>query len=51
VDAFPEEMPFVNAGVDPVPLNWVNKRLEELGEIWQVEMGNGGYVLPPLEGK
>ena len=48
LDAFPHEVPFVDAGVDPVPVNWVNKRLEELGEVWRVEMGESGYVLPPL---
>jgi hypothetical protein len=49
MDAFPEEVPFVDAGVDPVPVNWVNKRLEELAESWRVELSDGGYVLPPLE--
>jgi hypothetical protein len=48
LNAFPEETPFVEAGVDPVPTNWVNKRLEELGERWSVELDRGGYVLPPL---
>jgi hypothetical protein len=49
-DAFPEEGAFIDAGVDPIPLNWVNKRLEERGEVWRVEMGDAGYILPPLEG-
>jgi hypothetical protein len=48
MDAFPDEVPFINAGVDSVPVNWVNKRLEELGEDWRIEMGEAGYILPPL---
>lgn len=50
MDAFPDEIPFIEAGVDPVPTNWVNKRLEELGEQWTVELDQGGYALPPLNG-
>jgi hypothetical protein len=49
MDAFPHEGPFIEAGIDPVPLNWVNKRLEELGERWRAEMGHGGYILPALD--
>ena len=45
---FPDEAPFVNAGIDQVPVNWVNSRLKELGETWRVAMGEGGYKLPPL---
>lgn len=47
-DAFPERVPFIDAGVDQVPVAWINKRLEETGEPWRVEMGPVGYVLPPL---
>jgi hypothetical protein len=47
-ETFPDEAPYVDAGVDAVPPNWVNKRLEELGEAWRVASGVGGYVLPPL---
>jgi len=32
VKKFPAEIPFIEAGVDPVPISWVNKRLEELRE-------------------
>jgi hypothetical protein len=49
MESFPEEVPFLEAGVDVVPTNWVNKRLEELGEQWTVELDRGGYVLPPLK--
>lgn len=49
MNAFPDDVPYINAGIDPVPLNWVNKRLEEMGESWRVKMGEGGYILPPLK--
>jgi hypothetical protein len=45
---FPDETQFINAGVEQVPVNWVNKRLEELGETWRVELQDGGYKMPPL---
>jgi hypothetical protein len=48
MDKFSEEVPFIEAGVDIVPINWVNKRLEELHENWRIEMGVVGYFLPPL---
>jgi len=46
---FPDEVPFIEAGVDQVPVNWINKKLQELSEFWSVEMGAGGYILPALE--
>jgi hypothetical protein len=46
--AFPDDVPFINAGIDQVPVRWVNKRLEEIGEDWRVEMRDSGYILPPL---
>ena len=49
MDAFPDEVPFIDAGIDPVPVTWVNKRLQEIGEDWRVEMVDGGYILPPLD--
>jgi hypothetical protein len=48
ISAFPDEKPFIDAGIDPVPVNWVNKRLEELGELWRVGLGDGGYEMPPI---
>lgn len=45
---FPEDVPYIEAGIDPVPVDWVNQRLAELGEPWRVEMGSSGYVLPAL---
>jgi hypothetical protein len=49
VAAFPDTAAFINAGVDPVPASWINKRLEESGEAWRVELKDGVYKLPPLE--
>jgi hypothetical protein len=46
--ALPRRAPYVEAGIDPVPVSWINTRLSEEGEEWRVEMGAGGYVLPPL---
>jgi len=49
VQAFPGDEVFINAGVDQVPLRWVNKRLEEKGETWRVlGLKDGGYKMPPL---
>lgn len=46
--AFPDTVPFINAGVDTVPIAWINKRLDELGEHWRVGLSDGGYTMPPL---
>ena len=51
MQAFPDDVTFIEAGVDQVPISWVNKRLEEMGETWRVEMENGGYKLPPLNAR
>jgi hypothetical protein len=48
LETFPDERPFIEAGIDQVPVNWVNKRLQELSEPWRVELDNGGYKMPPL---
>ena len=48
LNQFPDEVQFIQAGVDSVPVNWINKRLEELQETWHVHMGPNGYVLPDL---
>lgn len=51
---FPEEVAFIEAGIDPVPVDWINQRLVELQESWQIRIGTAGYLLPPLsedEGK
>jgi len=49
ITKFPGDLPFIEAGVDPVPVDWVNQRLAEYGEIWRVEGGSGGYFLPALQ--
>ena len=46
---FPEEVPYIDAGVDLVPTDWINQRLLECGESWRVEVGEAGYSLPPLD--
>jgi hypothetical protein len=48
LDKFADDAPYILAGVDAVPLAWVNQRLDELGERWHVVWGDEGYVLPPL---
>ena len=48
LDKFPEDAPYILAGIDPVPIAWVNQRLDELDEGWHVVWGEEGYVLPPL---
>jgi hypothetical protein len=47
--AFPDDVRYIDAGVEVVPISWVNKRLEELKEPWRVSLGDGGYILPPLK--
>jgi hypothetical protein len=34
---FPQDEPFINAGLEQVPTDWLNQRLVELGERWQVD--------------
>lgn len=46
---FPEEAPYVDAGVDLVPTDWINQRLLECRESWRVAAGEAGYSLPPLD--
>lgn len=45
---FPDEAAFIEAGIEPVPVDWINQRLVELGESWLVHLGPKGYVLPAL---
>ncbi|MEZ7195376.1 hypothetical protein [Pseudodesulfovibrio karagichevae] len=48
---FPDDVIFIQAGIDPVPTDWVNARLREKGEGWRigVDIIDGGYVMPSLE--
>ncbi|MEV0793592.1 hypothetical protein [Kribbella sp. NPDC050459] len=48
LDKFAEDAPYILAGIDVVPVAWLNQRLDELGEGWHVVWGKEGYVLPPL---
>lgn len=48
LDKFPDRAPYINAGIDAVPVDWVNQRMDELAEGWHVSWGAAGYVLPPL---
>lgn len=45
---FPGDAPYIAAGIDVVPVDWVNQRLDELGEAWHVAWGLEGYELPAL---
>lgn len=48
---FPQRGTFIEAGIDIVPLKWVNKRLEEMKENWRVQgiKNDGGYIMPNLD--
>lgn len=48
LNTFPDRAVFVNAGIDTVPISWVNKRLEELEETWRIQVGPEGYIMPKL---
>ena len=45
---FPDDGIYIDAGIEQVPADWVNQRLIESGEAWQVTNGEHGYLLPPL---
>ena len=45
---FPERAPYIDAGVDFVPVDWINQRLVECGEQWRIQLGLEGYTLPAL---
>jgi hypothetical protein len=47
---FPGDAPYIDAGVDIVPIDWINQRLAECREVWRVEIGQCGYILPALTG-
>jgi hypothetical protein len=48
LDRFPDDVPYIDAGIDAVPVDWVNQRLDELHEAWHVAWGSEGYELPPI---
>jgi hypothetical protein len=45
---FPTDAPYIEAGADAVPVDWINQRLAESQESWRIELREGLYVLPPL---
>lgn len=45
---FPADVVYIDAGIEKVPVDWINQRLNEMGEHWTVTVGEEGYVLPPL---
>jgi hypothetical protein len=48
LDRFPDDARYIAAGIDVVPVDWVNQRLDELGEAWHAAWGTEGYELPAL---
>ena len=47
-EKFPNDAVFIDAGIDQVPVDWINQRLTESNESWSVHKGENGYVLPGL---
>jgi hypothetical protein len=40
--------PALLAGTEPVPADWMNKRLEQMGQSWRVRVNGSEYqILPP----
>ena len=48
LERFPADRRYIEAGVERVPVDWVNQRLREIGETWQVMSGPNGLLLPDL---
>ena len=48
IKTFPCDEIFIVSGIDPVPENWINKRLEELSESRRVTLIGGLIIMPPL---
>lgn len=40
--------PALAAGTEPVPADWMNQRLEQMGEAWRVRLKGIGYEMFPL---
>lgn len=45
---FRDDAIYIDAGVEQVPIDWINQRLVERGETWLVDIGLNGYLLPAL---
>jgi hypothetical protein len=37
IELIPEDVPYIAAGLEQVPTDWLNQRLAELGEKWRVD--------------
>ena len=48
---FPQDAAYIEAGVEYVPIDWINQRLVGLRENWRVDAGPNGYILPALTGE
>jgi hypothetical protein len=46
---FPQDVPFIDAGLEQVPTDWLNQRLVELGEKWQVDGDDAFRTLRSLD--
>lgn len=49
LERFPDDVPFINAGLERVPTDWLNQRLVELGERWQVDGDDAFRALRALD--
>ncbi len=49
LEKFPNRVPYIEAGIDNIPIDWINQSLVELTEDWSVLMWEEGYILPALE--
>lgn len=45
LERFPQDAPFIEAGLEQVPTDWLNQRLMELGEKWRVD-GDDNFRTP-----
>jgi hypothetical protein len=45
LERFPEDVPSISAGLEQAPTDWLNRRLVELGERWQVD-GDDAFRTP-----
>lgn len=49
VKRFPDDSPFIDAGLEQVPTDWLNQRLVELGEKWKVDGDDAFRTLRELD--
>jgi hypothetical protein len=49
LERFPDDGPCINAGLEQVPTDWLNQRLVELGERWQVDGDDAFRTLRSLD--